>query len=100
MIDAQANEPAENVTPSGPDKVLSDADMGLLVKPQEKEDVKSEEANDDTVEKQEKETDSETENTTKAKSAKSSILNVFKRKKKEPEKPQEDSAETTPEGKT
>jgi len=107
MINPQADEPVENVTPSGPDKVLSEADVDQLAKPQDKKEEQAEEANADAGEKQEKETNAGAENTTKAKSAKSSILNVFKRKKKEPEKAPEDTDasaqsgnETPPEEKT
>ena len=90
MVKPQADDPAENVTTSGPDKVLSDVDVNQLIKPQDKEE-QSEEAYANADDKQENQANTEAENNTKAKSAKSSILNVFKRKKKEPEKTQEDA---------
>ena len=91
VINTQADDPAENVKPSGPDKVLSDTDADQLIKPQDKKEEQPEEANADTGGKQEKEANAEAENATKPKSAKSSILNVFKRKKKETEKTQENA---------
>ncbi len=91
VINTQADDPAENVKPSGPDKVLSDTDADQLIKPQDKKQEQPEETNADAGGKQEKEANAEAENATKPKSAKSSILNVFKRKKKETEKTQENA---------
>ena len=80
------------------DKILSNADVDQLTKPQDKKDEQTMENNADAGNKLNKETDSETEDAAKTKSAKSSILNVFKRKKKEPEKPQEDTEASAPSG--
>ena len=94
-VDEKADDTAENITPSGPDKVLSDDDVDQFTKPQDKKDEKTEEADADAGEKQDEESDPDTENAAKAKSAKNSILSVFKRKKKEPEKPQEENTDAS-----
>ncbi len=117
---AEAVDTARHMAPAGPDTILSDAEMDRLIKPQEKKDKQSEEANaelKDAAEKEDEAVGAEAEESSKAKGTKNSILSVFKRKKKtpsdnnvkteEPEQPQEHadasaqaSSDSPPEGKT
>ncbi len=83
--DAKADDSGSEIAaPAGPDSVLPDADVSQLIKPQEEkadppEVVDTEPA--DTEKKEADETD-EAEDVSEAKEPKSSILNVFKRKRK------------------
>jgi len=103
-INAEAANTNKHMAPANPATILSDADMDRLVKPLEKKDEQSEEANAETSVAGKKEGESaadEEGDASKAKGTKSSILSVFKRKKKvpsdnnvkteEPEQPQEDT---------
>ncbi|MHC4243026.1 MAG: S1 RNA-binding domain-containing protein, partial [Planctomycetota bacterium] len=104
-IDAEADDAGSKVAPADSDNVLSDADVDKLVKPQEKKDdqpelvdtepgdaAKGDAAKDDAAKKEADAADDASE----AKEPKSSILNVFKRKRKvkakeEAEQPQENT---------
>jgi predicted RNA-binding protein with RPS1 domain len=83
-IDAKADDAGSKIdAPAGPDSVLSNADVDRLVRPQEKKDdqpevVDTEPGNAD-ADKKKADT---TEEVPEAKEPKSSILNVFKRKRK------------------
>jgi predicted RNA-binding protein with RPS1 domain len=83
--DAKADDSGSEIAaPAGPDSVLPDADVSQLIKPQEEkadqpEVVDTEPA--DTDKKEADETD-EAEEVSEVKEPKSSILNVFKRKRK------------------
>jgi ribosomal protein S1 len=116
----EADDTDRNAAPTAPDTVLSGADMDQLVQPKDKKDTQSEEADAEPSIADKKEGESagdEDGNASKEKGAKSSILSVFKRKKKapsdsevkteEPEKSQEDTevsaqaeSDSSPEEKT
>ena len=86
-IDAKADDTGSEIAaPAGPDSVLSDADVSQLIKPQEEkadqpEVVDTKPADTDT-EKKEADAVDEAEDVPEAKEPKSSILDVFKRKRK------------------
>ncbi len=99
--DVKADDAGSQAAPAGPDSVLSDADVDKLIKPQEKKDEQPEVV-DEVVDTEPGDADKKeaeaTEDVSEAKEPepKSSILNVFKRKRKvktkeETEQPQENT---------
>ena len=101
-INAEADDAGKQTAPAGPDTILSDTEMDKLIKPKDKKNEQSEQANAETSVAGNKEGESAGEeggNASKVKGSKSSILSVFKRKKKapsdskteEPEQSQEDT---------
>ena len=95
-VDAKADDAGSQIAaPAGPDSVLSDADASQLIKPQEKKDDQPEAVDTEPGDADKKE-EGETDEASEAKEPKSSILNVFKRKRKvkakeETEPPKEDT---------
>jgi len=94
-IDAKADDAGSQITPAGPDSVLSDADVDRLVKPQEKKDDQPEVVDTEPGDAGKREADA-ADDVSEAKEPKSSILSVFKRKRKvktkeETEQPQENT---------
>ena len=81
-VDAKANDAGSQIAaPAGPDSVLSDADASQLIKPQEKKDDQPEAVDTEPGDADKKE-EGETDEASEVKEPKSSILNVFKRKRK------------------
>ena len=95
-VDAKADDAGSQIAaPAGPDSVLSDADASQLIKPQEKKDDQPEAVDTEPGDADKKE-EGETDEASEVKEPKSSILNVFKRKRKvkakeETEPPKEDT---------
>ncbi|MCP4263038.1 MAG: 30S ribosomal protein S1 [Planctomycetes bacterium] len=95
-VTAEAGDAGKQAAPAGPDTILSDADVDQLAKPQEKKDEKPEEADaepSNADKKEDENPDAEAADASKAKSAKGSILSVFKRKKKAPSDSKAEEAE-------
>lgn len=81
-VDAKADDAGSQIAaPAGPDSVLSDADASQLIKPQEKKDDQPEAVDTEPGDADKKE-EGETDEASEVKEPKSSILNVFKRKRK------------------
>ena len=81
-VDAKADDAGSQiVAPAGSDSVLSDADASQLIKPQEKKDDQPEAVDTEPGDADKKE-EGETDEASEVKEPKSSILNVFKRKRK------------------
>ena len=97
--DAKADEAGSEIAaPAGPDSVLSDADVSQLIKPQEEKADQPEVVDTKPADTEKKEADAvdEADDVSEAKEPKSSILDVFKRKRKvkakeETEQPPEDT---------
>jgi small subunit ribosomal protein S1 len=93
-IDAKADDAVSQIAPSGPDSVLSNADVDRLVKTQEKKDDPPEVVDTGPGDVAEKE-DGVADDASEAKESKSSILNVFKRKRKVKTKDETEHQENT-----
>ncbi len=93
-IDAKADDAVSQIAPSGPDSVLSNADVDRLVRTQEKKDDQPEVVDTGPGDVAEKE-DDVADDASEAKESKSSILNVFKRKRKVKTKDETEHQENT-----
>ena len=94
-IDAKADDAGSQIAPADPDSVLSNADIDRLVRPQEKKDDQPEVVDTEPGDADKKKADAP-DDVSEPKEPKSSILSVFKRKRKvkakeETEQPQENT---------